>query len=764
MTSLTYPLESATRKKIDRILNNLGWVTDENSNNCNVFTERAKTEAQNKKLKGKQPDYILYKSGTNNPIAIIETKKSGQDLKKALKQANSRYTKPLGISIVFVTDGSLFESHDIRTKTNLKIDDQIVTDLITEKLLLRFLDEGPKIYSPEKVSYTRRELIKIFSEANDLLREEGIREGIERFTEFSNILFLKLISEIEKDRENNGEKRILEKKYCWESFYNLPSEQMLEYINKIILPRLVNKYNDSGDVFQNELNIKNPSILKEIVDKLSKLKLLDADSDVKGDAFEYFLKNSVSVGTDLGEYFTPRHIVKLMVDLVDPMFNDTVYDPCCGTGGYLIHAFRHIKAKCNLTPETKKILEKKTIYGRELTSTAKIAKMNMIIIGDGHTNIKQMDCLKYPKKGEYNIVLTNFPFSQTTNYGSYYDITTHDANPSFLKHVIDALTEEQGRAGIIVPDGLLFDKKIEYTNIRRILLETCDVKAIIQLDPSVFKPYTGQPTCILIFEKGKSTKKVWFFDVTNDGFKKTGSKRGRPSIEDNDIPLLRQLWSDKVPSKHSFSVDIKTIKNNNYKLTMNAYKKLPKNTPTKKLGEICEPPIIGGTPPREDIRCWGGEYLWVKITDMNDKYILDTKEKITDRGIDLSSVKLLLENTLLFSFKLTIGKVAITRKKVYTNEAITGLIPRDKNDKYLIRYLYYILPKLDYTPYTQRATKGFTLNKNSIEDIDVPFPDFNIRKKIVEETEIREKKQKALFKRIGRIKEEQEEYIVKFIT
>ena len=158
---------------------------------------------------------------------------------------------------------------------------------------------------------------------------------------------------------------------------------MLEYINGTILPRLVNKYNHSSDVFQKELLIKNPKNLKKIVDKLSSLKLLDTDSDVKGDAFEYFLKNSVSVGTDLGEYFTPRHIVKLIVDLVDPKFEDKIYDPACGTGGFLIEAFRHIKNKCKQTKRNLKILKEKTVYGREISGTAKIAKMNMIIIGDG---------------------------------------------------------------------------------------------------------------------------------------------------------------------------------------------------------------------------------------------------------------------------------------------------------------------------------------------------------------------------------------------
>ena len=568
----TKTLESATRKKIDLILANLGWNTDETSPDCNVFTERAKTTEQNKKFKGKNPDYVLYKSGTDDPIGIIEAKRSGQSLRQALNQAINLYAEPLGLDIIFVTDGSIVESHDVRSKSNLKLDDQIITEFISEKQLLKFLEHGSQLYSPEKITYTKRELIKIFSEANDLLRKEGIREGIERFAEFSNLLFLKLISEIEEDRENSGEQRILEKKYCWESFYKLDPDRMLEYVNNIILPRLVNKYNHSGDVFQQNLLIKSPENLKKIVDKLSSLKLLDADSDIKGDAFEYFLKNSVSVGTDLGEYFTPRHIVKLIVDLVDPKFGDKIYDPACGTGGFLIEAFRHIKNKCKQTKENLQILKEKTVYGREISGTAKIAKMNMIIIGDGHNNIKQMDSLKNPVKGDYNVVLTNFPFSQTTDYSAFYGFNSEDANPVFLKHIIDSL-DNGGIAGVVVPEGLLFDENSEYIKIRKILLETCNVVAVIKLHEFVFKPYTGQPTSILIFEKGRQTQNVWFFDVQEDGFKKTGSKLGRSPIEANDLILLRQIWKDKENSNHSFSVDFKKIVAEKYKLSMDKYRK-----------------------------------------------------------------------------------------------------------------------------------------------------------------------------------------------
>src|SRR3989344_4936634 len=753
MGERTSLLESATRKKIDLILNNLGYIIDETSEKCNVFTERAKTKEQNKKFKGKNPDYVLYKSGTDEPIGIIEAKRSGQSLRQALNQAINLYAGPLGIDIIFVTDGSIVESYDVRSKNNLKLDDQIITEFISEKQLLKFLEHGSQLYSPEKIIYTKRELIKIFSEANDLLRKEGIREGIERFAEFSNLLFLKLISEIEEDRENSGEQRILEKKYCWESFYKLDPDRMLEYVNNIILPRLVNKYNHSGDVFQQNLLIKSHENLKKIVDKLSSLKLLDADSDIKGDAFEYFLKNSVSVGTDLGEYFTPRHIVKLIVDLVDPKFGDKIYDPACGTGGFLIEAFRHIKNKCKQTKENIQLFKEKTVYGREISGTAKIAKMNMIIIGDGHNNIKQMDSLKNPVKGDYNVVLTNFPFSQTTDYSAFYGFNSEDANPVFLKHIIDSL-DNGGIAGVVVPEGLLFDENSEYIKIRKILLETCNVVAVIKLHEFVFKPYTGQPTSILIFEKGKQTQDVWFFDVQEDGFKKTGSKLGRSPIEANDLILLRQIWKDKENSNHSFSVDFKKIVAEKYKLSMDKYRKQGKKTTDfVKLGEVCDI-VIGGTPSRKDLSLYGGKNLWVKIRDMNHQmYISDTDEKITDKGVKESNVKLLPKDTLLFSFKLTIGKVAITAKELYTNEAIAGIVPKD--NRVLTKYLYYLLPRLDYSTYSQRATKGKTLNKDIMRIVEIPLPSVEIQKKIIKELDAKEAEKEKHLQAVEKIDKDQ---------
>ena len=193
MASLTSPLESATRKRIDEILNNLGWNTDEFKKDCNVFTERPRTIQEKEKIKsafptGKYPDYVLYRSESFEPLAVIEAKRLGQNLQKAIDQAED-YAKCLGIKIIFAVDGAIVEAREITSGNNLKLDGQIVTGLTSEISLINFVEQGPNVFSPEEITHTKNELIEIFSYANDLLRQEGMREGVERFTEFSNLLW-----------------------------------------------------------------------------------------------------------------------------------------------------------------------------------------------------------------------------------------------------------------------------------------------------------------------------------------------------------------------------------------------------------------------------------------------------------------------------------------------------------------------------------------------------------------------------------------------
>ena len=190
--------ESAARKAIDELLSHLGWVIDEKEKDCDVFTEGAKTKEQHARLKGNRPDYVLYEGKTDRPIAVVEAKRPGHGLTKAIEQAANGYAAPLDMNIVFASDGSLFQTFDRRSNAPLLLDGEPVVDLLPPKLLLQFANEGPCLVTPTKVLQTKQELMLIFAEANDLLRKEGLRAGIERFSEFSNFIFLKV------DQRNRG--------------------------------------------------------------------------------------------------------------------------------------------------------------------------------------------------------------------------------------------------------------------------------------------------------------------------------------------------------------------------------------------------------------------------------------------------------------------------------------------------------------------------------------------------------------------------------
>ena len=781
VNKFTKPLESSTRKKIDSWLKELDWEIDEEDINCNVFTERAKTQAQNKNLNGKKPDYILYRSNSDEPIAVIEAKRKGQSLNDALNQAIELYAKPLKINIIFAIDGSFVKTFELRDGKELTIDDEQLRELISEEKLLRFIKEGSNIEEvTEEVKYTREELIRIFKWADDVLRGEGIQKGIDRFTAFSNILFIKIVSEIEEDREQRGLRRQLKKSLCWDSFVDMKAEEMLNYINDTVLKNgLAKEYNHSDDIFQEKLKIENPKVVKEIVEKLSKLKLINTESDVKGDAFEYFIKTTASSNNDLGEYFTPRHIIKLMVNLINPKLGNKILDPFCGTGGFLIQAFKHIKKTID-ERDTKFMneLKQNTLFGVELTETYKVAKMNMIITGDGHNNIikddtsrnkfldkfiegeedkEKIKLAKEIKENGFDIILSNIPYNQKINYGNLYPVISNNGDSVFIQNIIMNLSKE-GKIAVIVPEGLIFRNL--YQKTREWCLSNANLTAVISLPNGVFMPYASVKTAIFIFEGKKPTKKVWFYKLNYDGFEL--NKNRRQSL-DNDIPDLLNKWEDKQISENSFWIDFEKIKNNNYSLNIDDYTPKKKDTseyPLIPIKDVCIQIKMGGTPTRNKVEYFRGKNLWVTITDMKRKYIEETKEKITNEAIENSNAKLLPKGAVLISIFATLGEVSILDKEATTNQAIAGLIP--DNTKVDTEYLYYVLKsKKKYIKSLGRGIAQKNINSTILKDIKIPVPPLSKQKEIVAEMKQKDKDIIEYQKKAESLEEEKSKFLSK---
>ncbi len=278
--------------------------------------------------------------------------------------------------------------------------------------------------------------------------------------------------------------------------------------------------------------------LERLIDILSSFQLSAVKEDVKGLAFEHFI-HSYTRGTknDLGQYFTPRHIVRMMVHFLRPQINETIYDPFCGTGGMLIECFRYINQHIS-SQRHKAILKNKTLFGRDNSSVARIAMMNMIMFGDGHSNIQQGDsyAMLDESKHKYDIVITNIPFSQTTDYAASYPVVPSgikNGDSIGVQHCLESVKNKpSGRAAIIVPIGFFYKKELAAE--RRHIFKHWQIERFVELTPQCFQPYTMQQTAIMFLRRNTPLKSYLYFHVKQDGYSQDGYRIPLPGENDID--------------------------------------------------------------------------------------------------------------------------------------------------------------------------------------------------------------------------------------
>ncbi|WP_425364664.1 N-6 DNA methylase [Candidatus Tisiphia endosymbiont of Mystacides longicornis] len=564
----TKRLEASVTHDILVQLANLGWIVDEKDPRCNVYQQRVKLTKQKELLNGKIPDFVLYKEGSNEPIIIIEAKKPNESIQLAMHQALNLYAKPLNTPLIFAYNGSYIETQYLYNGRNLKIDGEDVRQFINHHTALRFVNEGSEILSAVNfIQHSRDELIRIFKSAANLLREDGLQAGLDRFGAFSDILFLKILDEISVLKTLGGEENKLDEYLRWSSFSQKKGNELYQYVKDVVWIKINKKY---GDIFSEAFPINSPDIFEEIICELSKLNLTASDSDVNGDAFEYFLKNAyqgIKI-KDLGEYFTPRNIVRTMISMVNPKIGETIYDPFCGTGGFLIEAFRYLKIRTSFNDEMQNILRKKTIYGSEITINARIAKMNMILFGDGHSNIKKQDTLSDYVNQKYDIVITNPPYSQQTRFGYLYPIQSNNGDAICPLHCFEAL-KLGGRGCLLVKENFVSDGG-NVGKVREYIFNNSSNVSIVSLPRKLFEPYTPTKTSIIYFEKNRKISDTFFFAINAVGHE-LGSRK-KP-IKDNDLPVALDAFNNKkaVAEIESAIIPSTEIAKNSYSLWIYDY-------------------------------------------------------------------------------------------------------------------------------------------------------------------------------------------------
>ncbi len=327
------------------------------------------------------------------------------------------------------------------------------------------------------------------------------------------------------------------------------------------------------------LSIDEPTVLAQVVNLVDGLHLDQSDSDTKGDLFEHVLRQIKQAG-ELGQFRTPRHIIRAIVEMIDPKVGETIYDPAAGTAGFLVAAYNHIRLAHSspgaiheddvdgklqrrgfgdkLSAAQVSALQTATFYGNDVDpKMVRLATMNLTLRGLANVRIllrnvltttldnERKTELALPQEG-FHVVLANPPFSGRVDKDRIVDEVKVGTSTStellFLKYMMDSL-RPGGRCGVIVPEGVLFGSTGAHKELRRQLIENCRVKAVLSLPGGVFQPYSGVKTSVLFFQKGGSTDNVLFLHADNDGYK-LDANHDTP-IEADDLPLLLSAYRSR---------------------------------------------------------------------------------------------------------------------------------------------------------------------------------------------------------------------------
>ena len=384
--------------------------------------------------------------------------------------------------------------------------------------------------------------------------------------------------------------------YKWSVFHDLPAEKMYELMQTEIFPFIKNLHGGKESTYTKYMSdaifkIPTPQLLSKIVDALDTLYVDMAKSietDTKGDVYESLLAKLSTAGVN-GQFRTPRHIIRMMVELLDPKPDDTICDPACGTSGFLVAAGEYLKEKYNneifYNSERKDHYNNHMFFGYDMDRTMlRVGAMNMMTHGVDNPNIDYRDSLsdQNTDTGRYSIILANPPFkgsldADTVSTDLLKVCKTKKTELLFLALFLRML-RVGGRCACIVPDGVLFGSSAAHKAIRKEIIDGNRLEAVISMPSGVFKPYAGVSTGILIFTKTGhgGTDKVWFYDMTADGFSLDDK---RTAVSENDIPDIIARFHNldaedgRERTDKSFFVPKQEIIDNDYDLSINKYKK-----------------------------------------------------------------------------------------------------------------------------------------------------------------------------------------------
>ena len=498
------------------------------------------------------------------------------------------------------------------------------------------------------------------------------------------------------------------------------------------------------------------------------LKIIDEfeydHSERLGDAFEYLLSVLGSQG-DAGQFRTPRHIIDFIVEIVDPKKDEKILDPACGTAGFLISAYKHVLEKNTdedggsaLTPD-ERIRLAGNLMGYDISpDMERLSLANMYLHGFTDPHIFEYDTLTSEERwSEYaDVILANPPFMSPKGGirpHKRFSVNSKRSEVLFVDYMATHLTP-QGRAGIIVPEGIIFQSQNAHRRLRKMLVEEYLV-AVVSLPAGVFQPYSGVKTSVLILDKAlaKRANHTAFFKIENDGYDLGAQRR---EIDKNDLPqakaeiaeYLRRLRAEESLDDFEPTLGLivekeKIAENGEYNLGGERYRISESRSHQFPMVFVGDKSLFrvesGGTPKSDVGEYWNGGVPWVTLVDLPPTDFITeiraTQRTISEQGLKKSSARLIPQDSVLVSSRATIGRIAINRIPLATNQGFKNIVIENPS-RVLPEYVALVLTKL--VPVMDSWATGGTfkeISKSKFCDLQIPLPPLDVQKESVAEIE-----------------------------
>jgi len=460
-----------------------------------------------------------------------------------------------------------------------------------------------------------------FKNIDDLLRTTDCQTELDYVEQTSWIIFLKYLDDLDTDRQTAAKLTggyympILDEKHRWKAWAvpkkangdidhtnALTGDDLIDFVNRDLFPYLARfrQTADSPDTIEykigqifSELRNKIGSgyTLREILERVDQLHFRSqAEKHEMSHLYEDKIKNMGNAGRNGGEYYTPRPLIRAIVQVVNPKIGDRIYDPAVGSAGFLCEAFEYLKDSKALTTQDVETLQKRTFFGKEKKPLAYIiGTMNMILHGIEapniiHTNTLAENISDIQEKDRFDVILANPPFggNERKEIQQNFPIKTGETAYLFMQHFIKSL-KAGGRAGIVIKNTFLSNTDTASVSLRKLLLESCDLHTILDCPAKTFIG-AGVKTVVLFFEKGKPTDKVWYYQLD------PGRSLGKTNpLNAADLAEFIELQGSFADSPNSWSVNVSDVDQGTYDLSVknpNGGEEVALRTPQEILDEI----------------------------------------------------------------------------------------------------------------------------------------------------------------------------------